>query len=62
MKTETRKRVLEILDATLAEPPGSRPTFLRQACGDDEELRREVESLLELEDEADDFLPDSVVP
>ncbi len=62
MKTETRKRVLEILDATLAEPPGSRPTFLQEACGDDEELRREVESLLELEDEADDFLPDSVVP
>jgi eukaryotic-like serine/threonine-protein kinase len=62
VKTETRKRVLEILDATLAEPPSSRPEFLAQACGDDDELRLEVESLLALEDEADRFLPESAVP
>ena len=62
MKSERRKRVLEILDATLAEPPGSRPAFLAEACGNDDELKREVESLLELEVEADRFLPDSAVP
>ena len=62
MTTETRKRVIEILDATLAEPLGSRPAFLEAACGDDQELRHEVESLLELEDEVDGFLPGSAVP
>ncbi len=62
MRTEKRKRVLEILDATLAEPPGSRPAFLAEACGGDDELRCEVESLLELEDEADRFLGESAVP
>ena len=63
MKTPpTRERVLEVLDATLAEPPGSRPEFLEAACGSDAELRREVEALLALEEEADDFLPLSVVP
>ena len=60
--TRDRRRVLEILDATLAEPPGSRPQFLDRACGDDHELRREVESLLELEDEADRFLDQPAVP
>ncbi len=60
MKTERRKRVLELLDATLAEPPGSRPDFLASACGDDHAIRREVESLLELEAEAEEFLPSAV--
>ncbi len=57
-----KKRLLEILDATLAEPPGARPAFLTAACGNDLQLRRELESLLELEGEADSFLPDSAVP
>ncbi len=62
MKAKTRKRVLEILDATLAEPPGSRSAFLEEACGDDPKLRREVEALLELEEEAEEFLHDPVAP
>ena len=57
-----RRRVLEILDATLAEPPGSRPQFLDRACGNDHELRREVESLLDLEGAADSFLDEPAVP
>ncbi len=62
MTVDKRKRVLEILDAALAELPGARSAYLRAACGDDETLRREVESLLELESEADDFLAESAVP
>ena len=57
-----RQRVLELLDATLAEPPDSRPAFLAEVCGDDDSLRHEVESLLELESEAEDFLPEPVLP
>ena len=56
-----QERVMELLDATLAEPPKSRPAFLERECGDDSQLRDEVESLLELEDEADSFLPEPVV-
>ncbi len=59
---KTRQRVLEVLDATLAEPPGSRSAFLDQVCGDDPELRRQVESLLDLEEEADRFLGEPAVP
>ncbi|MEM7349877.1 MAG: serine/threonine-protein kinase [Acidobacteriota bacterium] len=62
MTAERRQRVLELLDATLAEPPGSRPAFLDQACGEDVELRRNVESLLELESAAEGFLPEPAVP
>ncbi len=54
--------MLEILDATLAEAPGSRPAFLAAACNDDPELRREIESLLELEGDVDRFLTSAVVP
>ncbi len=57
-----QKRVMELLDATLAEPPKSRPAYLAHACGTDAKLRQEVESLLELEDEADDFLPEPALP
>ncbi len=62
MTAKNRRRVLEILDATLAEPLGSRPAFLAETCGEDLELRREVESLLDLEEEADRFLEDPAVP
>lgn len=62
MNAERRQRVLELLDATLAEPPKSRPAFLAEACGEDLELQRDVESLLELESEAEDFLPAPAVP
>ena len=61
MIAERRQRVLELLDATLAEPPGSRPAFLAKACGDDDKLRRDVESLLKLESEVDGFLPEPAV-
>ena len=39
-------------------PPGERAGFLAQACADDPELRREVESLLDHEGQADE-LPES---
>jgi eukaryotic-like serine/threonine-protein kinase len=44
-----------IFAAALALPPGERPDLLRDACGDDDALRREVESLL-AHDRDDSFL------
>ncbi len=61
MSAARRQQVLEILDATLAEPPATRSTYLAEACGEDGELRDEVESLLALESEADGFLGEPAV-
>src|SRR5262249_53975579 len=40
------QRVEGLYHAALQRPPSERGTFLRDACGDDEALRRDVESLL----------------
>src|SRR5262252_10708996 len=40
------QRVEDLYHAALQRPPSERGTFLRDACGDDEALRRDVESLL----------------
>jgi serine/threonine protein kinase len=58
MTTERRQRIYHLLDRALKLEPNRRPAYLAQACGDDEALRREVESLLEAEEQAaaDDFL------
>ena len=40
-------RIQEVLHAALEEAPENREGFLRDACGDDADLRREVTSLLE---------------
>jgi serine/threonine protein kinase len=55
--TPERWRVVDaILKAALAWEPAERVAFVADACGDDEELRREVASLLAAHDEADEFL------
>ena len=45
-----------IFDAALARPTSERPAFLDAACGDDQSLRGEVESLLAAHEDAGDFL------
>jgi len=49
------RRIKEVLAEALELPPADRPAFLSAACGDDRELRAEVESLLEYHAE-DNFL------
>jgi len=56
MQPSRRVQVLALLDEALQTPPDARPALLASACEDDAELRREVESLLDLETSADDFL------
>jgi hypothetical protein len=40
------KRIRSLLEAARELPAGERAAFLAKECGDDEELRLEVESLL----------------
>ncbi|HAF22018.1 MAG TPA: serine/threonine protein kinase, partial [Blastocatellia bacterium] len=56
MTPERWEQVGQLYQAALELRPGERTSFLRQACGEDESLCREVESLLAAEEEAGDFL------
>ncbi len=51
-----RQRVQDIFDQARALPQERRAPYLDEACGDDRELRRAVESLLSSSETADDFL------
>ncbi len=46
MSPERWRRIEEVYHAALERPPDQRAAFLAEVCGDDDELRREVESLL----------------
>ena len=56
MTPERYRKAGEIYHEALALTPDRRAEFLRHACGDDEDLRREVESLLAAHAEADGFI------
>ena len=56
MEDERWTVVDRLLGAALEQKPHERAAFLRRECGDDEELRREVESLLVHERGLGDFL------
>jgi serine/threonine protein kinase len=56
MTPERWEQVGQLYQAALELRPGERTAFLRQACGEDESLCREVESLLAAEQDAADFL------
>ena len=56
MKPEMWRRVEGICQQALELGEAKRHEFLRSACGNDEELRREVESLLDHEKKAADFI------
>src|SRR5678815_2164852 len=54
------RQVEKLCAAALERAGGERAAFLRDACGDDEALRHEVEQLLAREPQADRFLHGSV--
>ncbi|HJX91525.1 MAG TPA: protein kinase, partial [Pyrinomonadaceae bacterium] len=56
MKTEHWAAVERLYDAALERAAEERAAFLSEACGGDEELRSEVESLLAYQDRAKDFI------
>ncbi len=52
MKSEQWQQVRDILDSAIALPSGERSAYLDHACATDQELRSEVESLLQSHEEA----------
>ena len=56
MKPERWQQVANLYHAAHERNAGERTSFLRESCGGDEELRREVESLLAYEDQAENFI------
>jgi len=56
MDSDQWKQVDNLLHAALERPPAEREAFLRQACAGDQELEREVRSLLASDRQAGSFL------
>src|SRR5262245_37533234 len=56
MNPERWKQIEGIYHAALEREPGERGTFLDQACTGDEELRREVTSLLDYDNKPASFI------
>jgi non-specific serine/threonine protein kinase len=62
MKPERWEQIGEIYHAALELPCGQRAAFLNEACAGDQELRREIESLIAAERRVGDFIADPVLP
>jgi len=61
MKQELWRRAENLFHAALERPPEARRAFLDEACGEDTELRRQVELLVSKDEEAGSFLEKPVV-
>jgi serine/threonine protein kinase/Tol biopolymer transport system component len=62
MTPERWQHIDQLYHEALKHKTGERPAFLRATCGDDETLRREVESLLEAHDRGGNFLSAVAAP
>jgi serine/threonine protein kinase len=62
MTPERWKRIDQLYNETLSQKTEDRPAYLRQRSGDDEDLRSEVESLLEAHDRGGNFLSAAAGP
>src|SRR5687768_17390378 len=56
IRAEDWARIREVMDGALGVAPADRTRFLDQACGDDHEFRRQVDTLLASHDQAETFL------
>ena len=61
MKPELWERIAQLHRAALEIEKGARAAFVTEACAGDEVLRREVESLLALEGNAENFMENSAL-
>src|SRR5688572_3544103 len=59
MSTDRWQRLEMLFHAALERAPGDRASFLAAACGDDTELRAEVERLLHADEQASSFVADA---
>jgi serine/threonine protein kinase len=55
MDPERLRQIEECYHAVLELPPDERESFIRESCGEDEELRREIETLLAVNRSSNDF-------
>ncbi|PYQ46055.1 MAG: hypothetical protein DMF77_02310, partial [Acidobacteria bacterium] len=62
MTPERWERIQEVFEAALERGAADRPPFLAEACGQDAELRIELESLIASHDESWSFLDGPRVP
>lgn len=58
MPTEHDQRVLKLFEQALDLPEDQRARFLKDACGDDEAIRNEVNGLLSMQHQSADLLPE----
>src|SRR5580765_5658487 len=56
IQAEKAQRIAEIVETALELETADWPSFLDRSCGGDGELQREVESLLNYQKEASDFI------
>src|SRR5947209_4454235 len=56
IKPERWRKIEALYHAALERPTESRADFLRAACGDDADLYREVDSLLDFKSRAENFI------
>lgn len=56
MDSKRLKQIEDIFNAVVDSPPGERESLLNKMCGDDAELRSEIESLLTFDNEPDNSL------
>ncbi len=56
MNPELWQRAKEIYNSVLEGQPGQREVFIAEACAGDEALRKEVESMLDWQEKAGDFI------
>lgn len=61
MEPERWQQIDRVLAAALETQEGQRSAFLDTACGDDQSLRQEVESLLTAHEEAENLMEDPAV-
>jgi serine/threonine-protein kinase len=62
MTPERWRQIESLYHAALDRDAGERAAFLQDACGADEALRREIESLFEVESRAKDFMERPAAP
>src|SRR5215831_11763498 len=56
MKPERWEKVIDLFQSALEHTPEERAAFLNESCQDDEDMRREVESLLTSHERAENFI------
>ena len=60
MNPDRWRKIDQLFEAALEREPEDRAAFLDQACGNDPDLRREVEKMLNFERRAEDFIKTDV--